>query len=319
MLSHSTSVQDAIQVFYRWNRAGGEYSQLFYGDRFGDAAIVDGDRFIHRQDAFLLATNFRALDSPNPPYPDARYGTLQAMLQAADRYDVDLVRRALDAAHAEGDNPTLYSQIYELDSKTIQLFQYHDFKHAVVIDLAEELAKGPHTVSIESLFPTNAARDDWARSRLQEWRAGFEGRIRTGIETASQDWMCGEYTLQGAPKGGLGHVYIAGGLLRLEALSMPAVELRPSSSDSVFHQYVNGVNLALTFQRNLWGQTTRARGTLSYKALGLEIPYNLTKHGVLSFRLTVLITVVGAITLAVALAATGFVLHRRSRRGRVNP
>ena len=152
VLSHSANVQDAIQVFYRWNRAGGEYSQLFYGDRSGDAAIVDGDRFIHRQDAFLLATNFRALDSPTPPYPDARYGTLQAMLQAAERYDVDLVRQALDAAHAEGDKPTLYSQIYELDSNTIHLFQYHDFKHAVVLHLAEKLAEGPrhrgHRVSL---------------------------------------------------------------------------------------------------------------------------------------------------------------------------
>ena len=319
VLSHSTNVQDAIQIFYRWDRAGGEYSQLFYGDQSGDAVIVDGDRFIHRQDAFLLATNFRALDSPNPPYPDARYGTLQAMLQAADRYDVDLFRQALDAAHAEGDNPTLYSQIYELDSKTIHLFQYHDFENAVVLDLAEELAKGPRTVAIESLFPANAALDDWARSRLQESRASFEGRVRTDIQTESQDWMCGEYTLQGAPRGSSGRVSIEGGLLHLEALSMPAVELRPSSSDSVLHQYVSGVNLALTFQRNLWGQTTGARGTLSYKPYGIEIPYNLTKHGVLSYRLSVLITIAGAITLAVALAATGFVVHRRSRRSRVDP
>jgi hypothetical protein len=241
------------------------------------------------------------------------------MLRAADRYDVDLLRRALDAAHAEGDNPTLYSQIYELDSTTIHLFQYHDFEHAVVLDLAEELARGPHTVAIASLFPANAAGGGWARSRLQEWRTSFEGRARTDIETESQGWMCGEYTLQGAPRGGSGRVYIEGGLLRLEAFGMPAVDLRPSSANSVFHQYADDVDLALTFQRNLWGQTTGARGTLSYKPIGIEVPCDLTKHGVLSYRLSVLVTFAGGIALAVAFAATGFALHLRSRRSRIDP
>jgi hypothetical protein len=241
------------------------------------------------------------------------------MLRAADRYDVDLLRQALDAAHAEGENPTLYSQIYELDSTTIHLFQYHDFEHVVVLKLAKELAKGRHTVAIASLFPTNAAGDDWARSRLEEWRTSFEGRARTDIEAESQGWMCGEYTPQATPNGGSGRVYIEGGLLRLEAFGMPAVELRPSSADSVFHQYVNDVDLALTFQRNLWGQATGARGTLSYKPIGIEVPYDLTKHGVLSYRLSVLVTIAGAIALAVALAATGFVVHRRSRGRRGSP
>jgi hypothetical protein len=319
VLSHSATVQDAIQIFYRWDRAGGEYSQLFYGDRSGDAALVDGDRFIHRQDAFLLATNFREWDSPNPPYPDARYGTLLAMLRAADRYDLDLLRRALDAAHAEGDNPTLYSQIYELDSNTIHLYQYHDFERPVVLKLADELEKGPRTVAIDSLFPEDAARDAWAGSRLQLWRTSFEGRIRTDIKTESQSWMCGEYTLQGAPQGGSGRVYFDRGLLRLEASGQPAaVELYPSSSNSVFHQYATGINLALTFHRNLWGQTTGAQGTASYTALGIELPYNLTKSGVLSNRASVLISIAGAIALAAALAAAGFVVHRRFGRTRVD-
>ena len=61
-------------------------------------------------------------------------------------------------------------------------------------------------------------------------------RAKTDIETESQGWMCGEYTLQAAPRGSSGRVYIEDGLLRLEASGMPAVELLPSSSDSVFHQ-----------------------------------------------------------------------------------
>lgn len=64
------------------------------------------------------------------------------MLSRAEQYTVGLFREALNLAHAEGDAPTLYSRVYELNTGIIHLYQYHDFEHEVVFNLADELAKG---------------------------------------------------------------------------------------------------------------------------------------------------------------------------------
>ena len=82
-----------------------------YGDRFGDSVIIDGDTILHRQGPLQIATNFRLVDHPDPPWPEGqeRYGIVADMLSQADHYTVDLFRRALDAAHQEGYSPTLYS------------------------------------------------------------------------------------------------------------------------------------------------------------------------------------------------------------------
>jgi len=144
ILARSANVQDVIDLTSRWNRTAGEYAQFLFGDRFGDSVIIDGDTVLRKQGAFQLATNFRLVDNPNPPYPEARYGTVASMLSRSDHYSVELFRQALDAAHAEGEYPTVYSQVYELKTGIIHLYQFHDFQHEVVLNVAAELAKGFH-------------------------------------------------------------------------------------------------------------------------------------------------------------------------------
>ena len=53
-------------------------------------------------------------------------------------------------------NGTFFSTLFEPDSGRVHLYFYHDFEHPVVFDLHEELAKGPHTLDLPSLFPPNA-------------------------------------------------------------------------------------------------------------------------------------------------------------------
>jgi len=196
ILSRSANVQDVIDITGRWNRLGGEFGQNLFGDRFGDSVIIDGDTILRKQGDFQLATNFRLVDQPNPPYPqgEERYGTLSDMLSRADHFSVELFRQALDAAHAEGDYPTLYSQVYELKTGLIHLYLYHDFEHEVVLNLAEELAKGPHMISIASLFPGKHDLDPWAARQEAQWKADSEKSINTSLRPESQSWMSGVHS-----------------------------------------------------------------------------------------------------------------------------
>ena len=121
MMSRSASVQDVIDIAHRWNRTAGEYGENMFGDRHGDSIIIDGDTILRKRDPFQIVTNFRLAVHPNPPWPEGeeRYGVVAGMLSEADHFSVDLFRRALDASHQEGYSPTLFSQVYELNTGTI--------------------------------------------------------------------------------------------------------------------------------------------------------------------------------------------------------
>jgi LPXTG-motif cell wall-anchored protein len=311
VLSRSANVQDAIDIISRWNRLGGEYSQLFYGDRLGNSVIIDGDTILRKQGALQIATNFRLVENPNPPYPDNRYGKLFAMLSQADYYTVDLFRQVLDVAHAESGSPTLYSQVYELNKGIIHLYQFHDFQHEVVLNLADELAKGPHIATIASLFPKNSDFDLWAFQQLQQWQVNYEALINTSIKPDSQSWMSGEYVLQGEAEPV--KVYLENNQLYLLKPNQLPVELYPTSPDTVVHHFFNGMDLTLTFQRDQSGQASGAQGTFSFKPYNISLPQNLVRTETGSSNTSPWIVFAGVGIVLILLGSILFVLRRRSR------
>jgi hypothetical protein len=50
---------------------------------------------------------------------------------------------------------TLISSIWDLNSGTVNLYFYHDYKKTVQFNIREELKKGDHIIPIETLFPYN--------------------------------------------------------------------------------------------------------------------------------------------------------------------
>ncbi len=311
ILSRSATVQEALDISSRWYHVAGEYAQNFYGDRFGDSAIVDGDTVIRKQGAFQLATNFRLVENPNPPYPEERYNVLSDMLTNAGQFNVELFRQALIAAHAEGDVPTLYSQVYELNKGLIHLYQFHDFEHEVVLNLADELAKGPHVATIASLFPKNDVYDLWAFQRVAQWKVNYEGTINMGIRPESQAWMSGDYTLQENGEAVPVKITLENGQLSLQKPNQLPIALYPSASDAVFHNFYNGMDLKLTFQRNVWGQATGAQGAFGFAAYNISLPYQLTRPGVISFTTSLWITLAGGAALLLVLGAAVLLLRQR--------
>jgi hypothetical protein len=315
VMSRSANIQDVIATGSRWNHPAGEYSQSFFGDRFGDSVIIDGDRILRKQGSFQIATNFRLVDHPNSPWPEGeeRYGIVEDMLSQADGYSVDLFRRALDAAHQEGYSPTLYSQVYELNTGTIHLYLYHDFEHEAVLNLAEELAKGPHIVTIQSLFPPNRDFNRWADQQVSQWKAGYEEMIEPSIPPGSQGWMSGRYDVLQESETGPVKIYLERNQLYMQRPNQLPIELYPAAPDTVFHHFLNGFDLTLTFQRNLWGQVTGAQGMFGFEPYNISLPYDLTGPGVPSYKASLWITFVAAVVFMIPLAFLRFV--RRKRKG----
>jgi hypothetical protein len=223
----------------------------------------------------------------------------------------------LDAAHAEGDYPTIYSQVYELKSGRIHLYQYHDFEQEVVLDLADELAKGPHILRISSLFPSNKELNEWTFQQGFRWKSGYEKLINRDVEPSSQRWMSGDYVLQQEADAGPARVFFEEDQLFMQRPNQLPIELYPADSDTVFHHFFNGMDLTLTFERNLWGQTTGAQGTFSFDPYEIAMPYNLSRPGSVSFGTSLSITIGGISILLILLGLLHFAL-RRVRRAKEN-
>ena len=314
IFSRSASVQDVIDIASRWNRTGGEYGQNMFGDRFGDSVIIDGDTILRKRGSFQIATNFRLAVHPNPPWPEGeeRYGVVAEMLSQADHFSVDLFRRALDASHQEGYSPTLFSQVYELNTGTIHLYLYYDFEHEVVLNLAEELAKGPHIIPIRSLFPWNSDMNLWAEQQVNDWQATYEEMIDPGIPPGSQGWMSGQYDVLEEPDTGPVKIYMDKDQLYMQRPNQLPIELYLAGPDTVFHHFLNGFDLTFAFERNLWGQVTGAQGRFSYEPYNVLIPYDLTRPGIASYNTSLWITVLAGILL-ILLGSLLFV-RRKGRR-----
>jgi hypothetical protein len=312
ILATSANVQDVIDLRTQWYRPVGEYSQQFFGDRFGDSVIFDGDTVLRKQGAFQIATNFRLVEHPDPPYPEERYGVITDMLSNADHFSVDLFRQALDAAHAEGDYPTIYSQIYELETGIIHLYQYHDFEHEVVLNLADELAKGPHTLTIASLFPENPEYEQWADQQVQQWQAGYMQDVNEQIEPSSLVWISGQYDSPDESEIDPVKIYLENDQLYLQKPYTLPIELYPTSADTVFHRFLDGLQLTLIFQRDQQGQATGAQGSYSLAAYSFELPYQLTRVAEISGTTPWRIWAVGALLGLVVFCGVLWLVRKRS-------
>jgi|GEM_PF-513716 len=88
----------------------------------------------------------------------------RAYLSMAEKYSVDLFRDILDATHQEPPGPTLYSTVYDLRNGLTYLYLHHDFDRVVILDVAVELAAGPHAYRLATLFPPQAEAAECAAS-----------------------------------------------------------------------------------------------------------------------------------------------------------
>jgi len=173
---------------------------LMFADATGDSVIIEGDDIIRGNGAFQVITNFYQSQSPDGKNaygegkPCARYATAMEMLGATKRVGLEEARQILDAVHADGKAHTLYSNIYDLDSRIVHVYSFHDFDDVIEVDLAEELAKGDHVVDLPSRFPRNPAREAFVAEQQRAMEQRREQRGTTVLSDAILARYAGTYS-----------------------------------------------------------------------------------------------------------------------------
>jgi hypothetical protein len=168
-LSDCSTVDCVVALFSQYHTNDTWYHQFMFGDAFGNSVIVEPNQFITPGENYQVATNFYQSQTYIPTCNTCtRYLKVTGMLAGASEYTVDLFRDILAAASFEGAFPTLYSNIYDLKTRTIYLYNFHDFDHVVVWQLDEELAKGAQSYRLADLFPENQAYIQFAKPELDQ-------------------------------------------------------------------------------------------------------------------------------------------------------
>ena len=154
------TVDEVARVANNYFRAGLNAGIFFFTDKQGNYAVMEPDTVILGNDPnYVIANYCPSTTSEEDRLKFQRYAKGKAFLgKTFDSVSQSLFRRALDTMHVcrskIGDG-TLHSYIADLSAGTIELFFYHDYTQSLLFNLHDELAKGPHTYDIASLFPGN--------------------------------------------------------------------------------------------------------------------------------------------------------------------
>jgi hypothetical protein len=307
----SSTVEQVQELLGRYTLDGLQSGQLFFGDRFGHSLIIDGDTVLPKEGKFQVAANFRQVEYPAPPYPSDRFNRASAMLSDASAFSVGLFRDILDAVHLEGETPTQYSQVYDLQNGLIYLYHFHDFEHVVVIDIFAELAKGPHSAAISSLFPRNDEREKFAYQPLLQYQVNAESQADANYDLRKLGDFTGEYRNVAESGATVTRVSLDSNSLFLQEDGMPAMRLYPLGEDAFFHpNFYPGTETRLQFQRDLFGQVIGLDGVYQAAEFGIRQPYRLEKINVSPMRYAWIVVALGA----AGILASGTMLILRKRR-----
>ena len=172
-------------------------AMLMFADAGGDSVIIEGDRFIRKSAEYQLITNFYQSEQKDDAGQCPRFDAAHRVLAKRKATTIDACAEALAAAaQTKGQVATLYSNVFDLKTRTATLWLFHDFETSVLLNLDEELAKGKRTLKLPELFPRNAAFEAF----IDVQRLSIEERIakRRGpdLPAAAMEQLEGDYEVQ---------------------------------------------------------------------------------------------------------------------------
>jgi len=174
IMTDCATVDEVVGLLGKHNLAWWGPYQVMFADATGASAVIGADKngglsVIRKKGVYQVSTNF-SLANPefgSITYPCYRYDITNQMLEQMGELTVDYFRKILAAAHQEGSNPTIYSNICDLTNKVIYLYNFHNYEEVAKLDLNEEFKKGEHSYEILSLFP----RKNHAQKAFEEAQA----------------------------------------------------------------------------------------------------------------------------------------------------
>jgi penicillin V acylase-like amidase (Ntn superfamily) len=157
------NISQVIRIAQEYNWGSSMAYQVHFADANGDAVVIspgsDGELNFTRKivgDGSFVSTNFNVGYPTNGWTPCWRYPIATSMLDEIDSENnltVNSIRDILNETHQEGTYATRYSNIFDLKSRDIYIYQNYLFDEVVRLNLDEELAKGNENyILISNLF-----------------------------------------------------------------------------------------------------------------------------------------------------------------------
>jgi hypothetical protein len=155
-LEECASVDEVIQMYTQYYSPHWQGHSM-WADKYGNSVIIEyGEKdivFIQKHSDYQVMTNFYISDSTNARWYNCyRFNTAEYMLKNTAEISIDLFRSTLDAVHAEGSMPTVYSNIYDLKNGEIYVFNFHNYNESVKLNLEEQFKKGEQYLKLPELF-----------------------------------------------------------------------------------------------------------------------------------------------------------------------
>jgi choloylglycine hydrolase len=155
ILEECRSTQEAIGYIEKYKIPEIEDVHILLADKKGNSVIIgvyDGKLQIHeRKGGYQLLTNFNIT---NPSYGDEppckRFAIAESMLHSDSSVTAANMENILAKTHQEA--LTVYSNIYNLTTGEVYIYNKADFHKKVRLNLQNELKKGKHKAKIASLF-----------------------------------------------------------------------------------------------------------------------------------------------------------------------
>ncbi|MBC8404460.1 MAG: hypothetical protein H8E15_04485 [Planctomycetes bacterium] len=250
------SVAEVVSLLENYDLSFLASAMLMFGDKYGDSVIIEGDDILRKKGRHQVVTNFYQSRMAEENYNCARYASANAIIGNSPKVNVDVMKRALASTHIERVSPTQYSNIYDLKNGVIYLYHFHNFQNEVVINLAEELAKGKRIVEISSLFPTTFAWTQYLKEAEGKLQKEIDMRRDASVKSWSYPPLAGSYEVQAkSTRWEMVKVFLMDSKLMVQVDDQPAEELIPEGKDRYFHVDFNG-SYTFEFQRNKNGSVT---------------------------------------------------------------
>lgn len=155
ILEECATVDEALNYVEKYKIPEIEDVHILFADKKGNSAVVGiygGKLQIHKRSGYhQLLTNFNLTD---PSYGDEppcqRFATAEKLLTSDSSATVENLEKILSMTNQ--DAFTVYSNIYNLTSGDVYVYNRADFTKKIRFNLSAELKKGKHILSIPSLF-----------------------------------------------------------------------------------------------------------------------------------------------------------------------
>lgn len=149
MLERCESVDEALAYLGQYNLWFFDRFQLLLADRYGDAAVVEGDRVVRKTGDTLVLADFLLSQPYLGNYPCWRYDEASRILREASYVSVKTIRDALDVTHTSS---TCYSNVHLPQTGDVLIYYMHDFDRALTFNVSEELANGAREFEFPELL-----------------------------------------------------------------------------------------------------------------------------------------------------------------------